>query len=271
MPQFYPAPKGLGIPAVAARARGGHHAAVETPPAGDQFLTTRWSLVRAAAGSDSPRSRDALASLCQAYWYPLYAFVRRRGVGAQDAEDAVQGFFEQLLSKADFGRLAPEKGRFRSFLLAGVKNHLANVRDAASTQKRGGDRQRLAIDFSDADARYALRAPEEEAVRVFEREWALALLTRALSGLEQEYRASDRGALFDVLKGELAGGEVQSCAHYAERLGSSEGAVKVAVHRLRKRYRERLRAEIAETVSDCADLEGAIDAEIADLFRALGS
>ena len=235
-------------------------------PTNEEFLTTRWSMVR-AAGGEGAAAREALAGVCRAYWYPLYAFVRRKGVAAADAEDVVQGYFERLLEKFDFARLAPERGRFRSFLLAGVENHLANVRDAARAQKRGGGMTRVPIDFAAADARFRSEAREEDPARAFEREWALALLERALTGLEQEYRASERGELFDVLKGELAGDGAASHAHYAERLGSTEGAVKVAVHRLRKRYRERLRAEIAETVVDPRDVEH----EIADLFRALGS
>jgi RNA polymerase sigma-70 factor (ECF subfamily) len=220
-----------------------------------------------AAGGDGAAAREAVAALCRDYWFPLYAFVRRKGVGAEDAEDVVQGFFAELLLKFDFSRLAPERGRFRSFLLAGVQHHLANVRDRADAAKRGGDRTRVPIDFADADARFALQARDEDPGKAFEREWALALLERALALLEQEYRASDRGELFDVLKGELAGGAEERYASYAARLGASEAAVKVAVHRLRKRYRERLRAEIAGTVVDERD----VDLEIADLFRALGS
>jgi RNA polymerase sigma-70 factor (ECF subfamily) len=239
---------------------------VEQESSGESFLTTRWSIVRSAADLDPERARAALATLCQSYWYPLYAFVRRKGVAAQDAEDVVQSFFARILEKRNFDSVSPEKGRFRSFLLASIQNHLANLRDAARAEKRGAGRSALEIDFARADARFGLEAKPEAAERAYEREWALALLERALAGVEQEYRASERGELFDVLKAELTGAG-SSHAEYAQRLASNEGAVKVAVHRLRKRYRERLRAEIAETVAD----PGEIEAEIADLFEALGN
>ncbi|HTF88798.1 MAG TPA: sigma-70 family RNA polymerase sigma factor [Planctomycetota bacterium] len=239
---------------------------METGSGADQFLTTRWSIVRAAGGQDKTLARAALASLCQSYWYPLYAFVRRKGVAAQDAEDVVQGFFAQVLANDNFLRVAPEKGRFRSYLLVCAQNHLANLRDGEKAQKRGEGRAALDIDFSSADTRFGLEATVEDPNRAFERAWALALLERALVGLEQEYRASDRGALFDVLKPELTGGTGAGYASYAARLDSNEAAIKVAVHRLRKRYRERLRAEIAQTVAD----ESEIEAEIRDLFAALG-
>jgi RNA polymerase sigma-70 factor (ECF subfamily) len=239
---------------------------VSPGPSDESFLTTRWSLVRGAAGGDAERAHAALTTLCRTYWFPLYAFVRRKGVPAQDAEDVVQGFFARLLDKRALGQVTPEKGRFRSFLLASIQNHLANLRDAQRTLKRGGGQAHVEIDFADADARYQLQARLEDPQRAFERAWALELLARALNGLEQEYRASDRGALFDVLKPELTGAESSPYASYAAQLCSTESAVKVAVHRLRRRYRERLRATIAETVQG----EQEIEAEIADLFLALG-
>ena len=238
---------------------------VSLPPGDDSFLTTHWSLVLRAGGQDSERAQAALATLCRAYWYPLYAFVRRKGVAAHDAEDVVQSFFARLLDKHALEQASPEKGRFRSFLLASIQNHLANLRAAERTQKRGGGQVALDIDFVAADARFRLEAGGEDAQKSFERAWALELLARALSGLEAEYRASERGVLFDVLKPELVGGESAPYAAYAERLSSNVAAVKVAVHRLRKRYRERLRAAIAETVAGEAEIE----AEIADLFQAL--
>ena len=240
-------------------------APVSLPPGNESFLTTRWSLVLQAAGQDSEHAQAALASLCRAYWYPLYAFVRRKGVAAQDAEDVVQSFFARLLDKQALAQVRPEKGRFRSFLLASIQNHLANLRDAERSLKRGGGQALLDIDFAAADARYCLEAGALDAQKSFERAWALDLLARALSGLEAEYRASERGALFDVLKPELVGGEGAPYADYAARLSSNVAAVKVAVHRLRKRYRERLRAAIAETVAGEAEIES----EISDLFRAL--
>jgi len=240
-------------------------AGVNLPSGDESFLTTHWSLVLRAGGEDSERAQLALASLCRSYWYPLYAFVRRKGVAAQDAEDVVQSFFARLLDKQALSQVRPEKGRFRSFLLASIQNHLANLRAAESSQKRGGGQVALDIDFAAADARFRLEAGVLDAQKSFERAWALELLARALSGLEQEYRASERGALFDVLKPELVGGQSAPYADYAERLCSNVAAVKVAVHRLRKRYRDRLRAAIAETVAGEAEIES----EIADLFKAL--
>ena len=242
-------------------------ALVTAPSHDESFLTTHWSLVLRAGAVDSVSANAALATLCKSYWYPLYAFVRRKGVGPEDAEDVVQGFFARLLDKHALEQATPDKGRFRSFLLASIQNHLANVRAAQHAQKRGGGQVGLDIDFAHADARFRLEARNEDPQKAFERAWALELLARALSGLEQEYRASQRGELFDVLKPELVGGEGAPYAAYAARLSSNEAAVKVAVHRLRKRYRERLRAAIAETVVGEAEIE----AEIADLFRALSA
>ncbi len=265
MHPFYTRARNLGTPRLSGRAARAIIPGMDARSESDQFLTTQWSVVRAASGQNPELARAALTALCKTYWYPLYAFVRRKGVGAEDAEDVVQGFFEHVLTNQDFARVAPEKGRFRSFLLACIQNHMANIRDAANAQKRGGGRALLDIDFDDAALRFGREAGSEDPNRMFERAWALALLDRSLVGLEQEYRASDRGALFEVLKPELTGGVGESYAQYAARLGSNEGAVKVAVHRLRKRYRERLRAEIAQTVAD----ESEIEAEIADLFSAL--
>jgi RNA polymerase sigma factor (sigma-70 family) len=233
----------------------------------EEFVPTRWSLVRDAAGADSERARVALATLCQAYWYPLYAFVRRKGVPAGEAEDVVQGFFARLLEKRDLAGVARENGRFRSFLAASIQHYLANLRDHERAEKRGGGRVRLDVDFAGADTRFALEAPDGDPLQAFERGWAVELLRRALEGLEQEYRATNRGELFDVLRGAITDGERAPVAEYARRLGSTEKAVKVAVHRLRVRYRERLRAEIAETVTGEAEVE----AEIGALFRAFSA
>lgn len=240
------------------------------PGAGTQsFLTTRWSLVQRAGGQNADQAREALAALCEAYWYPLYAFVRKKGVQAEDAADVTQGFFARLLEKGDLARVAPERGRFRAFLLASIQHYLANHRDRERAQKRGGDCTQLSIDFADADARFARESTAElSPERAFERVWAVALLERCLAALEEEYRSSGRAEIFEALEPHLTStGTDEPFAECAQRLGMTETAVKVAAHRLRKRYRARLREEIAQTVASEADVED----EIRDLFRALGS
>ena len=231
---------------------------------GAAFRTTSWSLVARASGPLDDASRAALESLCRTYWYPLYAYARRRGESASDAEDAVQGFFTLLLENGDLRAVTRDKGRFRSFLLAALQHHLANRHAGETAQKRGGGRVRLAIDADEAGARFARepsleRTPEEE----FERVWALAVLQRALAELEAEYRASSRGELFDALAGELQG-EPAPHAEIAEQLGLSAGAVRVAAHRLRERFGDKLREHVAETVSSPAEIE----AELGALLRA---
>ena len=236
---------------------------------GSSFLTTRWSVLAAAASPDPVLSRAALETLCAGTWYPLYAFVRRHGHGADDARDLVQGFFASFLEKADLASLDPARGRFRSFLLASIRNWMADERERANAQKRGGGARSISIDFEDADERYRVDpgadlSPE----RLFERQWAIALLALALARIEAEYVSSGKRDLFEALKPALQGRSADApLAEIATRLDSTEGAVKLAVHRLRKRFREALRAEIAETVST----EEQIEEEIADLFRALES
>jgi RNA polymerase sigma-70 factor (ECF subfamily) len=239
---------------------------------GSTFLTTRWSVLAAASSPDPVRSRAALETLCASTWYPLYAFVRRRGHGPEEARDLVQGFFASFLARADLGGLDPSRGRFRSFLLASVRNWLADEHERATAEKRGGGAVPISmgsIDFDAADERYRVDpgvdlSPE----RVFERQWAIALLELALRRVESEYAASGKRDLYEALKPALQGRSKDApLAEIAERLGSTEGAIKVAVHRLRKRFRDALRAEIAETVTT----EEEIEEEIADLFRALDS
>jgi RNA polymerase sigma-70 factor (ECF subfamily) len=231
------------------------------------FATTRWSLIVAARGGDSPPARQALAELCRVYWYPLYAYVRRRGHDHETAQDLTQDFFARLLEKNDLAAVDPARGRFRSFLLAACQHFLANRHDRDHALKRGGGRTLLSIDFGDADRRYGNEpAHEQTPERLFERRWALALLDQVLNRLRDEYESGDKGALFAGLKGHLTGATTTSHAAAAAALGLSEGAVKVAVHRLRKRYRDLLREEIAQTLDDPAQ----IGDEIRALFQALG-
>ena len=238
-------------------------------PAGQQFMTTHWSVVLAAADRAQPGGEQALARLCEAYWYPLYAFVRRQGYPAAEAEDLTQEFFRRVLEKDYLDGVGPEKGRFRTFLLVCLKRFLANEHDRRTALKRGGGRQHLPIDFGDADERFRLEpAHEMTAERLFERRWALTVLEQALAKLEAEMRQAGKSNVFDELKVYLAAeATAPPHAEAAARLGSTEGAVKVAVHRLRQRYRALVRQEIAQTV----DTDAAVEEEIGRLFEALGT
>jgi RNA polymerase sigma-70 factor (ECF subfamily) len=231
------------------------------------FATTRWSLVAAAQDPAASDAQAALAELCSAYWYPVYAYVRRRGHDHHAAQDLTQGFFARLLEKNDLAAADRTRGRFRSFLLTACQHFLANRHDNDTAKKRGGGRAHLSLDFADADGRYA-REPADETTpeRVFDRQWALGVLDKTLTGLREEYVESGRAKLFDALKDCLTGEADASYAALAGQLGMTEGAVKVAVHRLRQRYRDRLRAAIAETVATPEEVDG----EIRDLFAALG-
>lgn len=228
------------------------------------FATTRWSLVAAARDPAAPDARQALAELCALYWYPVYAYVRRRGGDHHKAQDLTQAFFARLLEKHDLAAADRTRGRFRSFLLAACQHFLANEYDRETAAKRGGGATHVPLDFAGADGRYAREpACDDPPERAFDRQWALELLDRTVSGLRAEYAESGRAKLFDALKDCMAGA---GYAALAEELGMTEGAVKVAVHRLRQRYRDRLRDLIAETVAAPED----VDDEIRDLFAALG-
>jgi len=211
-------------------------------------------------------SRPALEDLCRGYWYPLYAFARRRGESHDGAADLVQGFFAQLLERGDLADVAPDKGRFRSFLLASLSHHMSGERDRERALKRGGGHETLRIDFADADTRFASEpAHEESPEKLFTRNWALELIARAFDVLAAEQSTADQRRWFEALRSELQGSSDERHAAIAERLGANEGAVRTAAHRLRKRWRELLRAEVAGTVADPAD----VDDEIRGLFAAL--
>lgn len=233
-----------------------------------QFATTHWSMVLAAGRNDTVRSQAALERLCSIYWYPLYAFVRRQGFGAADAQDLTQSFFARLIEKQDLAGVDRAKGKFRSFLLAAMKNFLANEWDKIKAQKRGGGRQNFtSLDARSAETRYAIEpADPMTADKLYERQWALTLLDEVLKHVREDYEAEGKADLFEALKPTLTG--EKTAAPYSEigaKLGISEGAVKVAVHRLRHRYRDALRAEIAATVADPKEVDG----ELRDLFAAL--
>ncbi len=235
----------------------------------DRFLTTHWSLVIAAGRRQSPQSDGALASLCSTYWYPLYAFVRRRGYAPEEAQDLTQEFFAALLDKNYVQDADRQRGRFRSFLLTALKHFLSNQRNRARAKKRGGGRSVFSLDFESGEIQYR-REPADAmtAERLFERRWALKLLDRVLGRLQQEYADAGNPAIFEHLK-ECLTREKGSTPYrqVAQQAGLTEGAVKVAVHRLRRRYRELLEEEIAQTVSTAAEVED----EIRQLFAALGS
>lgn len=232
-----------------------------------RFVTTHWSVVLVAGRSDSTRAQDALARLCQAYWYPLYAYVRRQGHSPADAQDLTQAFFANLLERHALASADPNRGRFRSFLLAALNHFLANEWEKVRAQKRGGGRQLISLDLASAEERYDLEPADTASPdKLFDKHWALALLEEVLNRLEAEYRATGKADLFAALKQTLTGSrESQPYAVLATRLGMNEPAVKVAVHRLRRRYKELLHAEIANTVADPAQT----DEELRQLFAAL--
>ncbi len=237
--------------------------------AASKFALTRWSVVLAAGSNDSVRARDALEKLCRAYWHPIFAFVRRQGHSPHDSQDLTQEFFARLLAKNYLGAVDRSRGRFRSFLLASLKHFLANEWDKAGAQKRGGHQILIPINVQSAETSYSLDpADNATAEKTFERRWALTLLDQVLGRLRAEYGKDGKTRLFEQLKATLTGERrTIAYAEIGERLGMSEGAVKVAVHRLRQRYREVLREEIAETVAGPEEVEE----EIRALFSALAS
>ncbi|HSY18417.1 MAG TPA: sigma-70 family RNA polymerase sigma factor [Candidatus Acidoferrales bacterium] len=235
---------------------------------GDIFATTHWTVVLAAGQRHTPQSDTALEQLCRTYWFPLYAYVRRRGQAKADAEDLTQAFFARLLEKNFLAGLDAERGKFRAFLLTALKHFLANEWDKARAQKRGGGEVPLSLDWQTADTKFQVAATNEPSPdRAFDREWALALLARVIERLQAESETEGKGKVFAQLKSFLMAGQGESAqAEVAKALGMEEGAVRVAIHRLRKRYRQLLRDEIANTLSDPAMVEE----EMRALFGAFG-
>jgi len=226
-------------------------------------------VVLTAGRTDTTRAREALARLCQTYWYPLYAYVRHRGHSPEDAQDLTQEFFARLLEKNTLGRVTRGRGKFRSFLLGTMNHFLVDEWKRASAQKRGGGQPVLSLDAHDAETRFG-REPVDKVTpeRLFEQNWALALLDTVYHRLRREYETSGRGHLFDTLKFSLTGDRsTMPYAELAKRLGLTENTVKVTVHRLRQRYRELLREEVAQTVAS----PGEVEEELRGLFRALAS
>lgn len=227
------------------------------------FQTTRWSLV-VAAGEEAP---SALSELAELYWYPLYAFARHLGRGEHEAQDLVQGFFALLLERGGLRAADPERGRFRTFLLTMFKRMMARVHEKERALKRGGGRPLLSLDFAWGEEKFRMEPAESlSPERLFERGWALTLLDKVLGELEAEYGRAGHSMLFAELRGFLAAGsQPPSQAEVADRLAMTSGALRVALHRLRARYRDLLRAEIAQTVADPAD----VNDEIRQLMNAL--
>lgn len=236
--------------------------------AGGAFAATRWSVVLSARDRQSPRSAEALETLCRSYWYPLYAFVRRQGHSAPDAQDLTQEFFARLLQKDFLKTVAREKGRFRTFLLVVLKRFLANEWNRAHAAKRGGCKTTFSLDAELAERRYGVEPVERlTADKIFERRWALTLLEETLGRLQREFAAAGKAEQFEELKGFLtAEADAASRAKAAAALGMSEGALRVAVHRLRRRFGELFRKEIGQTVAGPAE----VDAEVRHLMEVLG-
>lgn len=218
-----------------------------------QFPETPWTQV-ALAGDGNTLAHKALSNLCNMYWYPVYAFLRRSGRGAHDAEDLTQEFFQRVLKANDFGKAEKGKGRLRSYLLGALKNFLAYDHRRRTAQKRGGGAVVLSFDADEAEERYA-KEPGQDAApdQVFDRRWAMTVLENALGELEAEYKARGKVDLFEALSPQLSLAGVDSADSYeaiGNRLEMSVGSIKVAVHRLRKRYREMIFRHVAPTVED---------------------
>jgi RNA polymerase sigma factor (sigma-70 family) len=231
------------------------------------FATTQWSLVLKAGGAEPGKSAEALTALFQTYWYPLYAYLRRQDLSGDQAEDVVQGFFLRLLEKNTLAAATSDRGRFRSFLLTAIKNYLANERDYARAQKRGGNQRLLSLDFGSGESRLSLE-PAHSATpeRLFERQWAITLLATVMQRLEAEYQQAGKDHHFALLKETLAlNGERIGFAALGAELGLTENATRQAASRMKKRYRELIREEVAQTVSKPAE----VDDEIRALFEAL--
>lgn len=233
---------------------------------GGRFLTTHWSLVLAAGETRGPTSDQALSTLCERYWYPVYVFARRRGHDVEEAQDLVQGFFSHLLEKGTLRSADPDRGRFRSFLLGAFKYYVSDVSVRAAAQKRGGGQTLHSLDLDDAESRYRVETdPADQPDRLFEKRWALELLAHARRRLDQEIDASGNPERSRRLALFLTDADGAKYKDVAEELGMTEAAVKVAVHRLRRRFGAVLREEVAQTVES----PDRVDDELRHLFSSL--
>ncbi len=240
---------------------------ISAAPAAGQFNTTHWSVVMLAGQSQHPEAATALEKLCRSYWPPLYAYVRRAGHPPEDAKDLTQEFFARLLAKKHLQLADPERGRFRSFLLKSLQHFLINEWDRSQAQKRGGGQKVFSLDEAAAEQSYVQQAADQLSPEgLFDKRWAVTLLERSMEHLGADYAAAGKRELFDRLKSLLLTEcTAESYRERAEPLGMSESAVKVAVHRLRQRFRETVRAEIAQTVATPSD----VDEELRCLMAAM--
>jgi len=246
------------------------HIAEQTPAQAraESFLTTQWSLVLSAGRGSSESSAHALEELCGSYWFPLYAFVRRQGHSPEDAQDLIQEFFARFLSRGSFALADPERGRFRSFLLTSLKRFLTEEWRRANRQKRGGSQVHVPFSTEDSEGRYETEPPDDLSPdRLYDRRWAEALIERVLGRLRTDYESTGRSAVYLELQQFLWGRQAEvSYATIAAQLGMNEGGVKVAVHRLRQRFRDLLRQEVANTVEQTSE----VDDELRHLLSVFG-
>jgi RNA polymerase sigma-70 factor (ECF subfamily) len=245
-----------------------HSTPASTAP-GDIFATTHWTVVLAAGKRHTPQSDNALEELCRTYWFPLYAYVRRRGHTKEDAEDSVQAFFARFLAKNYLAGLNAERGRFRAFMLASLKHFLINEWKKSQRLKRGGGEKNLSLDWQTADTKFQVAATNEPSPdKAFDREWAVALLAKVIERLQKECETDGKAKLFGQLKIFLTTDKGETAqAKVAKKLVMDESTARVAIHRLRKRYRKLLRDEIAQTLSSDAD----VDEEMRALFGAFSA
>ncbi|MDB6028388.1 MAG: rna polymerase sigma factor region 2 [Verrucomicrobiales bacterium] len=242
-----------------------HESNPPTNKPGEVFATTHWTVVLAAGKRSTPQSENALEQLCKTYWFPLYAYVRRRGYSKEDAEDLTQAFFARFLEKNYLEGLSAECGRFRAFLLASLKHFLINEWKRSNRQKRGGGETILSLDWGTADTQFQVAAAVASPDQEFDREWAIALLAKVIERLQMEWEVDGRSEAFKELKIFLSSGKgTIPYSQPAKILGVEEGAVRVAVHRLRKRYRQLLTEEISQTLADPTQ----VDEEMRALFAA---
>ena len=235
---------------------------------GRAFATTSWSRVVSAGQENLPQEAEqALAELCEVYWFPLYAFVRRKNFAREDAEDLTQAFFVDLLKSNKIALADADRGKFRTFLLAMLTNFISNWQRDKNALKRGGGTLPFSLDFDAAEERFEKQpGTGASAEQSFERSWAMELLASALASVQEHYESSGKGKLFELLRPNLVGDPSASMSDLASELGMTEGAVKVSLHRLRQKYGDQLRLQIFRTVSD----RNEVDDELRDLFRALG-
>jgi RNA polymerase sigma factor (sigma-70 family) len=233
------------------------------------FTTTHWSIVLNAQDPASPHAREALEKLCRAYWYPLYAFVRRQGFDEAAAKDLTQGFFAKLLEKNYLAGVRPEKWKFRTFLLVTIKHFISDERDKARALKRGGDQIIISLDETSGEDRYRNEPADlMDAEKLFDRRWVLTLLEQAREHLKEEYRLAGKAALYERLQLFDSGeADIPSYAQVAPALGLSESGVRTAVHRMRQRHRELVRQEVAQTVNSPEE----VDEEIRYLLRVISA